>query len=197
MPRPAVFLDRDGVIVRDVDLLVRADQIELLPGAAAALRRLREARLQVVIVTNQPVVARGLVTEQEVLALEAVIERHLRDAGVTVDAFYYCPHHPRATLPVYRVACECRKPRPGMLLRAARELGLDLAASAMIGDRLSDVAAGQRAGCRTILVETGMHAAPPIESLDGPAPLATPDHVVPDLAAAVDIVLDTPAKQRA
>lgn len=194
---PAVFLDRDGVIIRDVDLLVRVDQIELLPGAAAAVRRLRDARLPVVIVTNQPVVARGFVTEDEVLALEAVIEQRLRDAGAIVDGFYYCPHHPRATLAEYRLACECRKPSPGMLLRAARELGLDLAASTMIGDRLSDIAAGQRAGCRTILVETGMHAAPPIESLDGPAPLATPDHVVPDLAAAVDIVLDTPAKQRA
>jgi D-glycero-D-manno-heptose 1,7-bisphosphate phosphatase len=194
---PAVFLDRDGVIIRDVDLLVRVDQIELLPGAAAAVRRLRDARLPVVIVTNQPVVARGFVTEEEVLALEAVIEQRLRDAGAIVDGFYYCPHHPRATLAEYRLACECRKPRPGMLLRAARELALDLGASTMIGDRLSDVAAGQQAGCRTILVETGMHAAPPIESLDGPAPLATPDHVVPDLAAAVDIVLDTPAKQRA
>jgi len=197
MARPAAFLDRDGVIVRDVDLLVRADQIELLPSAAEALRRLREAQFPIVIVTNQPAVARGLVTEGEVLALEAEIERFLRDGGGVIDAFYYCPHHPRATLPVYRVACECRKPRPGMLLRAARELDLDLAASTMIGDRLSDVAAGQRAGCRTILVETGMHAAPPIESLDGPAPLATPDHVVPDLAAAVDIVLDTPARERA
>jgi len=194
---PAVFLDRDGVIIRDVDLLVRVDQIELLPGAAAAVRRLRDARLPVVIVTNQPVVARGFVTEEEVLALEAVIEQRLRDAGAIVDGFYYCPHHPRATLAEYRLACECRKPRPGMLLRAARELALDLGASTMIGDRPSDIAAGQRAGCRTILVETGMHAAPRIESLDGPAPPATPDHAVPDLAAAVDIVLGTPAKERA
>jgi len=176
---------------------VRVDQIELLPGAAAAVRRLRDARLPVVIVTNQPVVARGFVTEEEVLALEAVIEQRLRDAGAIVDGFYYCPHHPRATLAEYRLACECRKPRPGMLLRAARELALDLGASTMIGDRPSDIAAGQRAGCRTILVETGMHAAPRIESLDGPAPPATPDHAVPDLAAAVDIVLGTPAKERA
>jgi D-glycero-D-manno-heptose 1,7-bisphosphate phosphatase len=197
MLRPAVFLDRDGVIVRDVDLLVRVDQIELLPGAAAALRRLREACLPVVIVSNQPAVARGLITEEEVLALEAVIERHLRDAGAMVDAFYYCPHHPRATLPAYRLVCECRKPRPGMLLRAARELDLDLAASTMIGDRPSDIAAGRRAGCRTVLVETGMHAAPPIESLDDPAPPAPPDHVVPDLTAAVEIVLATSAKERA
>jgi D-glycero-D-manno-heptose 1,7-bisphosphate phosphatase len=192
---PAVFLDRDGVIIRDVDLLVRVDQIELLPGAAAAVRRLRDARLPVVIVTNQPVVARGFVTEEEVLALEAVIEQRLGDAGAIVDGFYYCPHHPRATLAEYRLACECRKPRPGMLLRAARELGLDLAASTMIGDRLSDVTAGRRAGCRTILVETGMHGAPPIESPDPPAPQTTPDHVVPDLVAAVDMVLATLGKR--
>jgi D-glycero-D-manno-heptose 1,7-bisphosphate phosphatase len=194
MPRPAVLLDRDGVIVRDVDLLVRVEQIELLPGATAALQRLRAACLPVIIVTNQPVVARGLLTEAEVLALEAVIERRLRAAGAGVDAFYYCPHHPRATLAPYRLPCECRKPRPGMLLRAARELDLDLSASTMIGDRLSDVTAGRRAGCRTVLVETGMHAAPPIESPDDPVPAAAPDHVAADLSAAVDIVLSAPPR---
>jgi D-glycero-D-manno-heptose 1,7-bisphosphate phosphatase len=193
IPRPAVFLDRDGVIVRDVDLLVRSDQIELLPGVAGALRRLREARLPVVIVTNQPAVARGLLTEPELAALEARIERQLRDTGAGVDAFYYCPHHPQATLPAYRLACECRKPRPGMLLQAARDLGLDLAASTMIGDRSSDVIAGRRAGCRTILVETGKHTAPPIDSPDNPVPSTPPDHVVRDLAAAVEVVLAIPA----
>jgi D-glycero-D-manno-heptose 1,7-bisphosphate phosphatase len=186
--KPAVFLDRDGVIVRDVDLLVRADQIELMPGAAAAIARLGAAGLPVVVVSNQPVVARGLVTEDQVRALEAEIERRLAAAGASVDGFYYCPHHPRATLPAYRDACECRKPRPGLLLRAARELELDLAASTMVGDRPSDVAAGRRAGCRTILVETGMHAAAPIESPDSFAD-ARPDAVVADLAAAAGLIL--------
>jgi D-glycero-D-manno-heptose 1,7-bisphosphate phosphatase len=179
-----------------VDLLVRSDQIQLLPGAASALRRLHEAGLPLVIVTNQPVGARGLVTEQELVALETLIEQRLRDAGAAVDAFYYCPHHPRATLPAYRLACECRKPRPGMLLRAARELDIDLVASTMIGDRPSDVMAGRRAGCRTILVETGKHLAPLIETPDDVGP-PSPDHVVPDLAAAVAIILDSAVRGRA
>jgi D-glycero-D-manno-heptose 1,7-bisphosphate phosphatase len=191
--RPAVFLDRDGVLVRDPDLLVRAEQIEVLPGAAPAVRRLREAGLPVVVVSNQPVVARGLLTEADVCALEAEVERRLRAAGADIDAFYYCPHHPNATVPLYRDACQCRKPRPGMLLRAARDLDLDVHASAMVGDRPSDVAAGRRAGCRTVvLVESGMHAAPPIASPD-PQVVDRPDAAVPDLAAAVDLILRTRA----
>ncbi len=184
MNRAAVFLDRDGVIVKDADLLTRVEQIEVLPGAAAAIRKLNERGWPAVVVTNQPVVARGLVTEAEVRALQGEIERRLRSEGARLDGFYFCPHHPRATLAAYRLACLCRKPRPGMLLEAARALELDLGASVMVGDRPTDLAAGRRAGCRvTVLIGDG---APTIESPDPPSAVeATPDHRAADLAAAV------------
>jgi D-glycero-D-manno-heptose 1,7-bisphosphate phosphatase len=124
-----------------------------------------------------------------VRAEHARLGAELAREGAVVDAFYFCPHHPNATLPAYRVACECRKPRPGMLLAAAAELDLDLAASVMIGDRLSDVAAGQRAGCRAILVESGMHLAPAIQSPDRFDDVH-PDATAADLATAVRALLE-------
>jgi D-glycero-D-manno-heptose 1,7-bisphosphate phosphatase len=181
--RPAIFLDRDGVIVEDVDALLRPDQLALMPGAAEAVRRAEASGRAVVVVTNQPVVARGLVDEDGVRAVHEALDAMLRARGARVDAFYFCPHHPRATIERYRVACDCRKPRPGLLTRAASELGLDLGASVMVGDRLSDVTAGARAGCKTVLVTTGKHLAAPIESPD-PAD-ATPDFVAADVGAAM------------
>jgi D-glycero-D-manno-heptose 1,7-bisphosphate phosphatase len=118
------------------------------------------------------------------------LEGLLVEAGAPrLDGWYFCPHHPAATLPAYRVDCECRKPRPGMLRQAARDLWLDLTASFMVGDRLTDVAAGVRAGCRTALVETGRHAAPPIETVEPVDPAVRPDAVCADLSAAVDWIL--------
>jgi len=161
MKRPAIFLDRDGVIVEDVDAILRPDQLTLTPGAAEALKRAAASGRALVVVTNQPVVARGLVDEDGVRAVHDALDAMLRSYGAHVDAFYFCPHHPRATIERYRLACECRKPRPGLLTRAASELALDLGASVMVGDRLSDVTAGARAGCKTVLVTTGKHLAPP------------------------------------
>jgi D-glycero-D-manno-heptose 1,7-bisphosphate phosphatase len=186
--RRALFLDRDGVIVEDRDVIVRAEELRLHDGAAEAIARASARGMAIVVVTNQPVVARGLCDEDAIRAVHAALGAMLRVRGGVVDAFYFCPHHPRATLERYRLACECRKPRPGMILDAARELALDVAASVMVGDRISDIAAGARAGCKTVLVETGKHDHPPIESPDG-AIAATPDFVAPDLARAVDWVL--------
>ena len=192
MARRAVFLDRDGVLIRDVHLLTRRDQVELFPCAPQAIRRLRASGFAVVVVTNQTVVARGLVSEQDVELIHAWIQRLLRKrGGGEIERFYFCPHHPNAILPQYRTACDCRKPRPGMLLRAARELNLDLERSYMVGDRISDIIAGQRAGCRTILVQTGMHTAPPIESVDAMELSVKQDYVCADLGEAVDIILRT------
>lgn len=188
--RRAAFLDRDGVLVEDVDLLVRLEQVRVLPGVARAIANLREAGWAIVVVTNQTVVARGLVSERDVDAVNADIARRLtdEDSGAIIDKFYVCPHHPKATLAEYRVECDCRKPRAGMLLRAAEELGIDLSASVLVGDRSSDIAAGRCAGCRTILVETGMHDRPPIESPDA-AVAVKPDATCRDLVHAVDHVL--------
>jgi D-glycero-D-manno-heptose 1,7-bisphosphate phosphatase len=187
--RSALFLDRDGVIVEDVAAVVNPAALRLLEGAPEAIRRAKEAGLAVVVVTNQPIVARGLASEDDVLTVHSALDSLLRARGAEIDAFFFCPHHPRATVDRYRVACKCRKPRPGMLRRAASELNVDLRASVMVGDRISDVEAGARAGCRTILVETGMHTAPAIESLDGEM-TSKPNFVARNLGEAVAWVLE-------
>lgn len=187
--RRAVFFDRDGVLVDDVDLLVKASQIRVKLGVPEALTRLRAARFLRVIVSNQTVVSRGLLSEEEMCALEAEIESRLTRLGAPgFDGFYYCPHHPNATLEQYRAACACRKPREGMLMQAREDLAIDLGQSFMIGDRMSDVLAGQRAGCRSILVRTGAHEAKPIKSdlcMEG----VRPDAAFDKLAEAVDWIL--------
>ncbi len=187
----AVFLDRDGVLIEDRGGLVASAAISVLPGVAGALVRLSRAGFDLVVVTNQPIIARGLATEEGVSRVnDAVSELLLALGGAPIRRFYVCPHHPNADLAEYRLACDCRKPRPGLVLRAAAELGLDLGRSYMVGDRMSDVAAGARAGCRTILVRTGdTHLAPPIETPDPVEPDLVADHVVDDLAAAAHWIL--------
>jgi len=155
MGRPAVFLDRDGTIVREVDYLRSVDQLRLLRGAAEAIRRLNEAGFVVVLATNQSGIARGLLTESDLQAVHDELQRRLAQRGAHLDAIYHCPHHPEASVQAYRKRCRCRKPAPGLLQRAARELDVDLARSFAIGDSARDVEAGARAGCRTILVRTG------------------------------------------
>jgi D-glycero-D-manno-heptose 1,7-bisphosphate phosphatase len=188
--RPAVLLDRDGVLIEDVDLLVRSEQICVLEGVPAALGRLAAAGFALVVVTNQTVIARGLLDEDEAAILNDAVRERLRAAGAPeLDGVYVCPHHPNATVERYRLDCECRKPRPGLVLRAAVELGLDLGVSTLVGDRPSDVAAGASAGCATVLVRTGAHAAPPIET---PVDLSgvTADQECADLAETVQWILD-------
>ncbi len=153
--RPAVFLDRDGTLVREVHHLRRLADLELLPGVGDALASLRQLGFVLVGVTNQSVVARGLLSLPELAAIHAQLQRRLGAAGASLDAVYFCPHHPDAGEPPWRCACDCRKPAPGMLRRAAADHGLDLGASFMIGDALTDLQAGWRAGCRAVLVLTG------------------------------------------
>ena len=185
-----IFLDRDGVLIEDRGLLVDPAEIRLLDGVPDALQRLSQAGFLLIVVTNQAVVARGLITPCEVDAIHAEMQRLLRLSGAPpLDAIYYCPHHPQATLPAYRTACQCRKPRPGLLLRAARERQLDLKACFMVGDRMTDIVAGAAVGCRTVLVETGKHTAPPIVTVDPLDDSCWPDYVCPDLAAAAEWIL--------
>ncbi len=188
--RRAVFLDRDGVLVDDQGFLVRREQIRLLEGVPAALRELRTAGMFLAMVSNQAVVARGLITESEMSELNRLILDRIAGAGgPRLDAVYYCPHHPEATLPEYRVACQCRKPRPGMMIQAAAEHGLDLQASFLVGDRMSDIAAGAAAGCRTVLVTCGQHEAPPIVTVEPLDSTCRPDHTCLDLQAATKWIL--------
>jgi len=151
----AAFLDRDGTIIQQVELMHQVGQLRLLPGAAEAIQLLNQNGTPVLLVTNQPVVARGICTEHEVELIHEELKRRLQRKGARIDAIYYCPHHPNATLVQYRVKCLCRKPEAGMILRAAQEQDLDLGRSVMIGDTTQDIVAGSRAGCRTILVHTG------------------------------------------
>jgi D-glycero-D-manno-heptose 1,7-bisphosphate phosphatase len=144
----AAFLDRDGVINRNAPIgeyITRWEEVKFLPGVAEAIRRLHEAGFLVVVVTNQRCVARGLTTAAEVESLHARMKNALALEGAKIDAVYYCPHE-------YEPPCDCRKPKPGMLLRAAREHDIDLNASWMIGDSDIDVEAGRNAKCRTVRI---------------------------------------------
>ena len=172
-----MLLDRDGVLIRDVDLLTDPRDVQLLTGVPAALVRLRLAGFALILVTNQTVVARGLATLDDVRRVNAAMMQQIIDAGgPQLDGVYVCPHHPHADLPEYRVACDCRKPRPGLLRAAATERGLDLAASFVVGDRMTDVAAGAAVGAHTVLVHSGRHRDAPIVMVDDlPADLR-PDH---------------------
>lgn len=182
-PITTVFLDRDGVINEEVDLLRDPADFRLLPGAANAIAALNAAGMQVIVVTNQPVIARGLCTLDTLEAIHGHMHHALAVAGARVDAVYFCPHHPEThhrdagSVAELRVACECRKPAPGMILRAARERGCDLAASVLVGDRPSDVQAAARAGLRSILI--GAEA----------SSQARPDLVVASLQEATSAIL--------
>jgi D-glycero-D-manno-heptose 1,7-bisphosphate phosphatase len=158
MGRPAVFLDRDGTIVREVEYLRSPRQLRLLPRAGEAIRLLNRAGFAVVVTTNQSGIGRGLLTEEELEDIHAVLRSRLARRGARIDGIYFCPHHPEAARPEYRRRCRCRKPAPGMLLRAARELDLDLGRCFAIGDSARDIEAGRRAGCRAVLVRTGYGA---------------------------------------
>jgi D-glycero-D-manno-heptose 1,7-bisphosphate phosphatase len=151
-----VFLDRDRTVIEDPGYLTEPDAVKLLPGVGLALKSLRQAGFKLVVVTNQSAIARGLLTEEGLDRVHQEMRRQLGDHGVQLDAIYYCPYHPEGTVELYAHDSQDRKPRPGMLLRAASEHNIDLPRSWMIGDSPRDMEAGQRAGCRTIRVR---HAA--------------------------------------
>lgn len=172
--RPAVFLDRDGVINVEVSYLGDPTGFQLLPGVAVAIRRLNQAGLPVIVVTNQSGIGRGYFSAAAVDSVHQRMCDELAHADARVDAVYLCPHRPDED-------CTCRKPAPGLLTQAAAELGLDLAQSVIVGDKFTDLAAGAAVGCRTVLVLTG-HGAEEWQQGGAPAP----DHVAAHLAAAVE-----------
>ena len=156
----AVFLDRDGTINAMVynpefglvDSPSNPDEFRLLPGVGEAIRALNEAGFLAVVVSNQPGVAKGKCTPALLEAMTEKMRQGLAESGARLDAIYYCLHHPEAALPDYRAVCDCRKPKPGLLMRAAQELDIDLGRSFMIGDGITDLVAGQAAGAQTVLV---------------------------------------------
>ena len=169
--RRAVFLDRDGTLMEDVGYPSSPDSVMLVPGATKALLELREAGFALVVVSNQSGVARGLISPDQARAVHERLMAELAEAGAGVDGSYYCFHGPDA-------GCDCRKPAPGMILRAAAELGIDLGQSTMVGDKRIDAQAGRAAGCTTVLLaRSGEDAA------------SAADHVVDDWGDAVHAIL--------
>ncbi len=184
--RPAVFLDRDGTINEDVGYLSELAHLTLYPWAIDAVRLLNRAGYLVVMVTNQGGIGRKMIRPEFVGELHAVIDERLAAGGARVDGWYFCPHHPEALIDELRQECRCRKPAPGMALDAARDLGIDLTRSWVIGDKWIDVQLGQRIGGRAVLVRTGWGV---IEEGVRPAGQSV-DAIHDTLAGAVAFVLD-------
>jgi len=182
--RPAAFIDRDGVLNEDHGYVYRPEDFHWLPGAIAALQRLQQAGYVLVVITNQSGIARGLYTMADLDRLHAHMRQKLAAHGVQLGGVYACPHHPQGERHEYRLNCDCRKPRPGLILRAAADLGLDTARSCLFGDKASDIEAGRRARVgRCCLIGPGAAAA------QGGA-----DGANASLLGAVQSLLDTPAR---
>jgi D,D-heptose 1,7-bisphosphate phosphatase len=189
-PRAAIFLDRDGTLNVEKGFLASADGLELLPGVGAALKSLRQGGYSLVVLTNQPVIARGEASESDVAAIHRRLEWDLGKEGAYLDAVYLCPHHPDKGFAGERrelkIACQCRKPGTAMVEQACRELELDARASWMIGDQTRDIEMARRAGLRSVLVRTGT------AGRDGNF-AAAPDFVADDLPSAARLILEQAA----
>lgn len=179
----AVFLDKDGTLVEDVPYSCDVDLVRLMPGVQQGLRRLHAAGYDLIVVSNQSGVAHGIFSPEALGFVEMRLRSLLAEADAGLDGFYYCPHHPEGRIPEYATACECRKPSPGLLLHAASERAIDLAASWMVGDILHDVEAGRRAGCRTILLDNGHETEWRLGAY------RCPDYLSADLNMAADVIL--------
>ena len=192
--RPAVFLDRDGTLNVEKGGVRHPEELELFPGAGAALSALRHAGFYLVVLTNQPVIARGEASEADIAAVHRRLEWELGKAGAYLDGIYMCPHHPDRGFPGERVelkiACDCRKPSTGLVERACRDLAIDRSRSWMIGDQTRDIEMARRAGLRSILLQTGAAGG------DGRFQ-STAEHVAADLTRAVTLVLADKAVQTA
>jgi len=190
MRKKAVFFDKDGVLNKDNGLVAEANKAEIFDDAAHLVALVRKLGYATFIVTNQPIVARGIVPYEEIqnqlLHFQSLLQQINPD--VNFDKILFCPHHPDGDSPVYGINCECRKPKPGMLLNAAKEFDIDLKNSYMIGDRWSDIIAGYLAGCKTIWLQTGMHVEKMIRT-DLPIPEnIKPDFIVNDLSEIKNLI---------
>jgi len=179
--KPAVFLDRDGVINKDNGYVAQVDDFEFIEGVIEACIELKKKGYLLVVITNQSGIARGLFSEEQFHTLTEWMDWSLADRGVDLDGIYYCPHHAEAGIGEFKIDCDCRKPKPGMLLNAVEDLNIDLEASILVGDKVSDLQAGIAAGVKTnYLVRTGKVITEQGETL------ATA--VLDDLAAIVKVI---------
>jgi len=171
-------MDRDGTIIEDPGYLGDPAGVRLLPKAAAAIRLLNKSGAKVIVVSNQSGVARGFYTEDDVNKVNRRLQEELVARGAVIDGFYFCPHHPLEGKGSYLLDCQCRKPGPGLLLRAAGEHRIDLARSYMIGNEMCDIGAGANAGCKTILVRNGGEGQESVTQDEGNI---SPDYIVKDI----------------
>jgi len=162
----AVFLDKDGVLNIDIGISKEISETKLFEHSGGVISYLREKGYKIIVVTNQPIVARGIVSENELKIFLSEFEKLLKsqNENALIDKIYYCPHHPNANILEYRINCDCRKPKAGMLLKAADEFKINLNESFMVGDRVSDIIAGKNAGCKTVFCKTGKHLEKMIET---------------------------------
>jgi D-glycero-D-manno-heptose 1,7-bisphosphate phosphatase len=196
----AVFLDRDGTVIREYGHFWEPNLIELAPGAVEGIRRLKAAGFLIIVVTNQSGIARGVFDERQFWLGERRFEELLAAEGIKIDAVYFCPHHPTEGDGPYRQECDCRKPRPGMLTRAEREYGLDLSRSFMVGNSPADVGAGKAAGCRVVQVQTaygrGKHGLVPTGAATLPdGRPASADHQAADVREASTWILQAAGRE--
>ena len=172
----AVFLDRDGTIIEHVNYLSKCDEVKLLPKVEVAIKLLNESKFKVIVVTNQSGVARGYFTEKTVRNVNKYVLELLNSLGAYIDGVYYCPHHIEGTMGDYGRDCYCRKPNPGMLKKAACDFSIDLTSSFVVGDTYTDVEAGRRVGCKTVLLADRRDS-------------SMADHVTTDLHGAVKWIM--------
>jgi D-glycero-D-manno-heptose 1,7-bisphosphate phosphatase len=183
--KKACFLDRDGVLIVEAHYLSKPSQVEIIPGVPEALKKLKDAGYLIIVVTNQAGIARGYFPEDNVAMVHAEIDRQLKKAGTSIDAYYYCPHHLEGSIPELSINCECRKPKPGMFFQAAKDHDINLSESFMVGDKFSDIEAAKNAGCKqAVMVRTG-HGKTQLEKQ---SPGNTP--VFDNLPAAINALLD-------
>jgi D,D-heptose 1,7-bisphosphate phosphatase len=185
----AVFIDKDGTLVRNIPYNVDPARVELAPGAAHALQRLKARGFRLIVVSNQSGLALGRFDETALTIVEQRIQELLAPANVAIDGFYYCPHLPTAPVAKYARRCNCRKPRAGLMHRAAQEWDIDLPGSWLIGDILDDIEAGRRAGCRTVLIVNGN------ETEWRSAPARVPDWYARNLGQAARLILAAEAAE--
>ena len=176
--RKAVFLDRDGTIVAHEPYLSSPDQLRLLPNAAKGIRLFKEYGYLIIVITNQSGIARGFFDEERLVLIHQKLLGILEEEGVMIDDLYFCPHHIEGIIEHYKVDCDCRKPKPGMLLDAARKHHIDLTQSLMIGDSEADMLAGKNAGCKCVLIK---------DICGSDACVAPADYIVKDLLEAASL----------
>lgn len=184
--QPAVFMDRDGTINEEVGYLDCLEKLVIYPQTFDAVRKINESGMKCVVITNQSGVARGYFTEDLVSEVHRRIQDALRERGAHIDAFFYCPHHPTEGKAPYRIVCCCRKPEAGMLIAAAKDMGINLKQSYMIGDSLKDMEAGAKGGAKGILVRTGYGKEQEKELICSPV---RPSYIADDILEAVEWII--------